>query len=218
MVCLESWMYEIMVLLSGTLPNPKLQTSVLSLCMSIAAVVWMISFGLSGAASVRVSNELGAGNARAARLAVCVVVVIVVTQAILVGTVMILLRNIWGYAYTSKVEVVKQIAIMLPILAAGNLIDALQSVLAGIARGSGWQKAGAIVYLGSCYLVGIPAAIIFAFVLHTGVKGLWFGIICALIAQAFSLMIITLRTDWEKEANKAKDRVYKCITPESLVS
>lgn len=61
----------------------------------------------------------------------CVVVVIVVTQAILVGTVMILLRNIWGYAYTSKVEVVKQIAIMLPILAAGNLIDALQSVLAG---------------------------------------------------------------------------------------
>lgn len=64
-------------------------------------------------------------------MAVCVVVVIVVTQAILVGTVMILLRNIWGYAYTSKVEVVKQIAIMLPILAAGNLIDALQSVLAG---------------------------------------------------------------------------------------
>jgi len=40
----------------------------------------------------------------------------------------------------------------------------------GIARGSGWQKAGAVVYLGSCYLVGIPAAIIFAFVLHTGVK------------------------------------------------
>jgi len=81
--------------------------------------------------SVRVSNELGAGNARAARLAVCVAVVLVVTQGILVGTVMILLRNIWGYAYTSKVEVVKQIAVMLPIIAAGNLIDALQSVLAG---------------------------------------------------------------------------------------
>lgn len=62
----------------------------------------------------------------------CVVVVLVVTQGILVGTVMILLRNIWGYAYTSKVEVVKQIAIMFPILAAGNLIDALQSVLAGL--------------------------------------------------------------------------------------
>jgi len=40
----------------------------------------------------------------------------------------------------------------------------------GIARGSGLQKAGAVVNLGSCYFVGIPAAIIFAFVLHIGVK------------------------------------------------
>jgi Na+-driven multidrug efflux pump len=40
----------------------------------------------------------------------------------------------------------------------------------GIARGSGLQKAGAVVNLGSCYFIGIPAAIIFAFVLHIGVK------------------------------------------------
>ncbi|XP_024641533.1 protein DETOXIFICATION 16 isoform X2 [Medicago truncatula] len=218
MVCLESWMYEIMVLLSGTLPNPKLQTSVLAICMNIASVVWMLSSGFTGAASIRVSNELGAGNPRAAHLAVCVVVVLNITEAFFVGTVMILLRNIWGYAYTKDIEVVKQIAIMLPILAVSYFLDSLQSVLGGIARGSGLQKAGAVVNLGSCYLVGIPAAIIFAFVLHIGVKGLWLGILCAVIAQAFSLMLITLRLDWEKEANKARDRVYKSITPESLVT
>ena len=81
--------------------------------------------------SIRVSNELGAGNPRAARLAMCVVVVLNITEAILVGTVMILLRNIWGYAYTNDIEVVKQIAIMLPILAVSYLLDSLQSVLAG---------------------------------------------------------------------------------------
>jgi len=40
----------------------------------------------------------------------------------------------------------------------------------GTARGCGWQKIGAFVNLGSYYLVGIPAAIVFAFVLHIGGK------------------------------------------------
>lgn len=36
----------------------------------------------------------------------------------------------------------------------------------GIARGCGWQKLGAFVNLGSYYLVGVPFAVVLAFVLH----------------------------------------------------
>ncbi|TKY44768.1 MATE efflux family protein DTX1 [Spatholobus suberectus] len=218
MVCLEMWSFEMMVLLSGLLPNPKLETSVLSICLNTAAAAWMIPFGLSGAGSIRVSNELGAGRPWTARLAVCVVLVIAIIEGILIGTVMILVRNIWGYAYSNEVEVVKYVATMFPILAASNFLDGLQCVLSGTARGCGWQKIGAFVNLGSYYLVGIPSAIVFAFVLHIGGKGLWLGIICALIVQVCSLMIITIRTDWEQEAKKATDRVYNSITSESLVS
>lgn len=39
---------------------------------------------------------------------------------------------------------------------------------AGIARGCGWQKIGAYVNLGSYYIVGIPSAVLLAFVLHIG--------------------------------------------------
>ncbi|XP_027193171.1 protein DETOXIFICATION 16-like isoform X2 [Cicer arietinum] len=189
MLCLEIWMYEIMMLLSGLLPNPKLQTSVICICMNISSVVWMLSSGFTGAASIRVSNELGAGNPRAACLAVYVVLVLVTVDTILVGSVMILLRNIWGYAYTNEIEVVKFVASMFPLLVVVNFVDSLASVLSGIARGCGWQKIGAIINLGSGYIIGIPTAIVLGFVLHIGVK-----------------------------ANKAKDRVYKSITPESLVS
>lgn len=49
MVCLEMWSFELIVLLSGLLPHPELETSVLSICLNTAAVVWMIPFGLSGA-------------------------------------------------------------------------------------------------------------------------------------------------------------------------
>ncbi|XP_027358127.1 protein DETOXIFICATION 16-like isoform X1 [Abrus precatorius] len=218
MVCLEMWSFEMMVLLSGLLPNPKLETSVLSICLNTAGAVWMIPFGLSGAVSCRVSNELGAGNPHIARLAVCVVLVVAIVEGILIGAVMIIIRNIWGYAYSNEVEVVKYVAIMFPILAASNFLDGLQCVLSGTARGCGWQKIGAFVNLGSYYLIGIPSAIVLAFALHIGGKGLWLGIICALIVQVCSLMIITIRTNWEQEAKKAIDRVYDSIIPESIVS
>ncbi|KAE9607491.1 hypothetical protein Lal_00026616 [Lupinus albus] len=218
MVCLEMWSFEMMVLLSGLLPNPKLETSVLSICLNTSSTIWMIPFGLSGAVSTRVSNELGAGHPRAARLAVYFIFAMATIEGIFIGTVMIFMRNIWGYAYTNEVEVVKYVATMLPILAASIFLDGIQCVLSGMARGCGRQKIGALINLGSYYLIGIPSSILFAFVFHIGGKGLWLGIICALIVQVSCLMIITISTDWELEAKKAKERVYDSTRSENIVS
>ncbi|XP_072069349.1 protein DETOXIFICATION 16 isoform X2 [Arachis hypogaea] len=170
MVCLESWSFEMMVLLSGLLPNPKLETSVLSICLNTSTTVWTIPFGLSGAVSTRVSNELGAGHPRSARLAVYFVFAMAMVEGIFVGAMMILKRDIWGYAYSNEEEVVTYVATMLPILATSIFLDSLQCVLSGTARGCGWQKMGALINLGSYYLIGIPAAILFAFVFHMGGK------------------------------------------------
>ncbi|XP_040997524.1 protein DETOXIFICATION 16-like [Juglans microcarpa x Juglans regia] len=218
MVCLEMWSFEMMVLLSGLLPDPKLETSVLSICLNTAATVWMIPFGLSCAISTRVSNELGAGHPETARLAVHVVFVMAITVGILVGSVLILIRNIWGYAYSNEIEVIQYVAIMMPIIAISNFLDGLQCVLSGTARGCGWQKIGAYINLGSYYLVGIPCAVVFAFVLHIGGKGLWLGIICALVVQVLSLLTVTIRTNWEQEAKKATERVHDSIIPVEIVS
>lgn len=81
--------------------------------------------------STRVSNELGAGHPEAARLAVVVVLVLAVSEGIVVGSIMLLIRNIWGYAFSSDTEVVKYVATMMPILAASNFLDGLQCVLSG---------------------------------------------------------------------------------------
>ncbi|KAJ6749026.1 MULTIDRUG RESISTANCE PROTEIN [Salix purpurea] len=218
MVCLEMWSFESMVLLSGLLPDPELETSVLSISLNTAATVWMIPYGLSGAASTRVSNELGAQRPYLARLAVWVVIAIAVTEGIVVGIVLILIRNLWGYAYSNEIQVVNYVAVMLPVVATSNFLDGLQCVLSGVARGCGWQKIGAYINLGSYYLVGIPIAILLAFVFHVGGKGLWLGIICALVVQVLSLATITVRTNWEQEAKKATDRVYDEVIPVDTVS
>ncbi|XP_058727678.1 protein DETOXIFICATION 16-like [Vicia villosa] len=218
MVCLEMWSFELLVLLSGLLPNPKLETSVISIFLNTEAAIWMIPFGLSEAISIRVSNELGAGNPQATRLAVCVVVVIAIIESILVGTVIFLIRNILGYAYSNEEEVVKYVATLLPILAVSHFLDGMQCVLSGTVRGCGLQEIGAYVNLGAYYLFGVPVAVVLAFVLHFHGKGLLLGMICAFIVQVLALMIITIRTDWEKATKNASDRVNDSITSESLVS
>jgi len=60
------------------------------------------------------------------------VVGLAIVEALIVGSTMILVRNVWGYAYSNEVEVVKYVAIMMPILASSNFLDGIQCVLSGM--------------------------------------------------------------------------------------
>ncbi|VFQ90373.1 unnamed protein product [Cuscuta campestris] len=210
MVCLEMWSFEMMVLLSGLLPNPELQTSVLSICLNTSATVWTISFGLGAATSTRVGNELGAGHPGTAQLAVGVAIVSAATFSIVTGSFLVLARKALGYAYSSTPEVVVYVSSMLPIVAVSNFVDGFMTVLSGAMRGCGLQKIGAIVNLGSYYIVGIPLAVLMAFVFHLEGRGLWFGMISALLVQVASLTGILIRTNWEQQAKNASERVLSC--------
>ncbi|KAJ4961265.1 hypothetical protein NE237_021175 [Protea cynaroides] len=207
MVCIEFWSFEMMVLMAGLLPDPQLETSVLAIILNTCGLTFNISFGLSGTASTRVSNELGAGRPQAARVAVLSVLLMAIADGTILGLTMILLRNIWGSLFSNEEKVVTYVSKTIPLLAASIFLDGFQCALTGIVRGSGWQETGAFVNLGAYYLVGVPSAIVFAFVLHIGGKGLWMGIVCALLVQVLSLLIITMRTNWNIEAAKAKERV-----------
>ncbi|EMS52664.1 MATE efflux family protein 5 [Triticum urartu] len=218
MVCWEWWSFELLVLVSGFLPNPKLEASVLSISLNTISLVFRVPYGLSAAISTRVSNELGAGRPDAARLATQVIMVLGVVSSILVALAIVLVRNLWGYAYSNDKEVVEYISRIMPIIALAFLFDDMQCVLSGIVRGCGFQKIGSYVNLSAYYLVGIPAALCFAFVYHLGGVGLWMGITCALVVQTVLFMSITLRTNWDKEALKARDRVSITSLPLDLAT
>ncbi|KAJ1437822.1 Multi antimicrobial extrusion protein [Sesbania bispinosa] len=217
MLCLKVWTFELMVLMSGLLPDPALETSVLSICLNTFGLAWMIPFGFSAAVSTRVSNELGAGNPQAAGLAVRVVLSIAIIEGVLLVSTMILLRNVWGHVYRNDKDVIRYVSSMMPILAVSSFLDGIQSALSGILAGCGWQKIGAYVNLGSFYLVGVPCAVVLAFPLHmeamvltalfSDEQGLWLGIISAFIVQVLFYTVVTMRTNWEEEARKAQRRV-----------
>lgn len=81
--------------------------------------------------STRVSNELGAGQPQAAKLATRVVMCIAFSAGLLLGSTMILLRNLWGHMYSNEPEVITYIARMIPVLAISFFTDGLHSSLSG---------------------------------------------------------------------------------------
>ncbi|KAJ4726339.1 Protein DETOXIFICATION [Melia azedarach] len=76
--------------------------------------------------------------------------------------------------------------------------DSVQGVLAGVARGSGWQHLAVWANLVTLYLIGMPIAVLLGFKLKLYAKGLWIGLICGLFCQASTLLLITLRRKWTK--------------------
>ncbi|XP_021288522.1 protein DETOXIFICATION 2-like [Herrania umbratica] len=207
MVCLKWWSMELLTLLSGLLPNPKLETSVLSICLTISTLHFTIPYGFGAATSTRVSNELGAGNPELARMAVKVGMSMATTEAVIVSTALFFSRHIIGYAYSNEKPVVHQVAVMAPLLCISLVTDSMQVVLSGVAKGCGWQHKGAYVNLGAFYLIGLPMGIILGFVAHSNGRGLWIGIVAGSIVQTILLSLFVIFNNWDKQVAKAKDRI-----------
>ncbi|XP_030950861.1 protein DETOXIFICATION 12-like isoform X1 [Quercus lobata] len=214
MVCLQWWSFELLILLSGLLPNPQLETSVLSVCLNTIGTLYSIPYGLSAAASTRISNELGAGNPQAARVAVFAVLFLAITETSIISTILLASRSVFGYTFTNEKEVVDYVTTMAPLVSLSIILDSLQGVLSGVARGCGWQHIGAYVNLGAFYLCGIPVAAVLGFMTNLRGRGLWIGIQTGAFVQTVMLSMITSCINWEKQASNARERIFEGKLPQ----
>lgn len=80
---------------------------------------------------MRVSNELGAGKAHAARSAVAVAVLLALVDGTVMACSIYSLRDRWGWAFTNDFEVVQHVAQTAPYLAALSFLYALGAILSG---------------------------------------------------------------------------------------
>ncbi|XP_042500760.1 protein DETOXIFICATION 40-like [Macadamia integrifolia] len=209
MLCLEIWYMQILVLLTGLLDNPQLSLDSLSICMTISGWLFMISVGFNAAASVRVSNELGAGHPKSAAFSVVVVSSVSIVTALILAAVVLALRDVISYAFTGGEAVAHAVSELCPLLAITVILNGVQPVLSGVAVGCGWQTFVAYVNVGCYYIIGIPLGALLGFKFNFGVKGIWSGMIGGTAMQAIILLWVTFRTDWKKEVEKAMKRLDK---------
>ncbi|CAH8261877.1 unnamed protein product [Arabidopsis lyrata] len=207
MTTIEWSLFELLILSSGLLPNPKLETSVLSICLTTSSLHYVIPMGIGAAGSVRVSNELGAGNPEVARLAVLTGIFLWFLEATICSTLLFICRNIFGYAFSNSKEVVDYVTELSPLLCISFMVDGFSAVLGGVARGSGWQHIGAWANVVAYYLLGAPVGLFLGFWCHMNGKGLWIGVVVGSTAQGIILAIVTACMSWNEQAAKARKRI-----------
>jgi len=206
---LETWYFQVLVLIAGLLKDPELALDSLSVCMTISGWVFMISVGFNAAASVRVSNELGARNPKSAAFSVVVVTTVAFIISTILAIIVFALRDVLSYAFTEGETVAKAVSDLTPLLSLTLMLNGIQPVLSGVAVGCGWQAFVAYVNVGCYYIVGVPLGVLLGFTFDLGAKGIWSGMICGTVMQTLILMWVTFRTDWVKEVDEAQKRLNK---------
>ncbi|XP_012091357.1 protein DETOXIFICATION 40 [Jatropha curcas] len=209
MLCLETWYYELLILIAGLLKNAEIVLDSLSVCMTISVWVFMISVGFNAAASVRVSNELGAGHPKSAAFSVVIVNFSSFVIALIIAILVLVFRNELSYIFTGGTTVADAVAELSPYLALSIILNGIQPVLSGVAVGCGWQAFVAYVNVGCYYFVGLPLGGILGFVFDLGAKGIWSGMLGGTILQTLILLWVTFRTDWNKEVEVARIRLQR---------
>ncbi|KAM3710223.1 hypothetical protein ACB094_01G014000 [Castanea mollissima] len=214
MLCLENWYYRVLILMTGFLQNATLAVDALSICMTVNGWEMMIPLAFFAGTGVRVANELGAGNGKAAQFSTIVSVIQSSVIGIFFCALIMILHDKYAYLFTSSTEVLEEVDKLTVLLAATILLNSVQPILSGVAVGSGWQAWVAYINLGCYYAVGLPLGLLMGLVFDFGVMGIWGGMILGGTAiQTVILAIITARCDWEAEAKKASVRVNKWSTP-----
>ncbi|WZZ22700.1 protein DETOXIFICATION 28 [Brassica rapa] len=208
MLCLENWYYRILIVMTGNLQDAKIAVDSMSICMLINGLETMIPLAFFAGTSVRVANELGAGNGGKARFAMIISVIQSLIIGIILSVLVVFLHNQIGWIFSSSEAVIKAVNNLSILLAFTILLNSVYPVLSGAAVGSGWQSVVAYINLGCYYFIGLPLGFVMGWVFNTGVKGIWAGMIFGGTAiQTFILIFITMRCDWENEAQKASMRV-----------
>ncbi|KAF7847302.1 hypothetical protein BT93_L3105 [Corymbia citriodora subsp. variegata] len=210
MLCLELWYNSVLVLLAGHMTNATVAISAFSICLNISGWELMMCLGFLTGACVRVSNELGQGNAKA----VVFTIEVILGTSIGIGVIRWILCLVLGrqiaYIFTSEEDIAEAVSSLPVLLAFTILLNSVQPVFSGVAVGSGRQSMVAYVNIGSYYVIGVPLGVVLAYVAKLEIQGIWIGMIVGVATQTAVLGFITYKTNWDEQVNKASERLNRC--------
>jgi MATE family multidrug resistance protein len=187
------------------------------IALQIAAILFMIPFGISLAATVRVGQEAGRKNPRGARRAGFVALGLALGFMTIMTVIVILFRAelpaLFMDANMADAGQIVSIASWLMLLGATFFIaDGVQTAMAGALRGLNDTKIPMLFAGFSFWVIGFAALYVLAFPLGLGVTGVWIGftvgliVYCVLLVTRFHLL--TAR-GYLPDAPKAEDAFVK---------
>jgi MATE family multidrug resistance protein len=190
-IVLEVGVFAASTALAGRLPPASIAAH--QIAMNMAAVAFMVPFGVSSAAAVRVGHAVGRrdapGTARAGWAALLLGVGFMALAAlafVLFG------RQLIG-AFTTDAGVLAIGILLLRVAAVFQLFDGLQGVATGVLRGVGNTRTPMAWNFAGHWLIGLPLGYHLTFHREWGVMGLWIGLSVGLIIVGAVLLVVWTR-------------------------
>jgi MATE family multidrug resistance protein len=185
---LEVGVFTVAAALAGRISPTALAAN--QIVLNIAGFFFMVPFGLSSAAAVRVGQAVGRGDGEGVRRAGWSALALSMAAAcvfigLFLGVPDPLLR-----LFTSDDGVIAVGAALLYVCAFFQLFDGAQAVATGALRGLGDTKSPMLLNLAGHWFIGLPLAYVLCFWRGWGVVGLWAGLSLSLILIGASLIAV----------------------------
>jgi MATE family multidrug resistance protein len=172
------------------------------IALNCVSFTFMVPFAISAAASVRVGQAVGRGDASGARAAGWTAIgfgagFMLCMSALLVG-----MPGRIASGFTHGPEVIAAAVPLLLVGAAFQFFDGVQVTATGALRGAGNTHAGLVVQLIGYWVLGLPLGLWLGFGRKMGAAGLWIGLCAGLMFAGVALISV-----WRRAVRKGLGRV-----------
>lgn len=155
--------------------------------LNLAALTFMVPYGVGAASAVRVGRAVGRGDMDGARRAAGTGTWIGGTFMFVTAVAFLAFPGFWAGLYSHDPVVIAVAASLIPIAGVFQVTDGLQTVAAGVLRGAGDTFFASFCNAVGFWGVGVPVSIFLTFSLDWGPRGLWWGLAVGLAAVAVLL-------------------------------
>jgi MATE family multidrug resistance protein len=188
-------MFGAAALLMGLISTTALAAH--QIALQITAILFMVPFGISQAATVRVGHAVGRndpdGIRRAGLVATLlgIALVAVLTVAVIAGRFEIA-QLFFGEAASSAGDAIALTATLLLVGATFFIADGIQTIAAGALRGMNDTRVPLLFAAISYWLIGFPLASVLGFRTPLGAVGVWIGLSVGTAVYA-TLLVLRFR-------------------------
>jgi MATE family multidrug resistance protein len=158
--------------------------------LNVASFFFMIPFGLSSAAAVRVGQAAGRGDADGLRRAGWVALSLAAASAVGISALFVSIPSAFLRIFTADPAVLATGFTVMLVCAVFQPFDGFQTVATGALRGLGDTQTPMLFNLAGHWLVGLPVAYALCFWAGWGVVGLWSGLSLSLILIGAGLLVV----------------------------
>jgi MATE family multidrug resistance protein len=169
--------------------------------MTLASFTFMIPLGIGSAASIRVAQQVGAGDNEGAHLAGGLALKLGVGSGVLAAIAFIVVPESLAWVFSDDLQVIRVAAMLLVIAGMFQIFDSLQVVAAGCLRGTGDTQAPFFANLVAHWFIGLPLGYLLSIEMEWGVAGIWVGFTAALALVGITMSWRFLRGGWRERGH-----------------